>query len=83
MDYFIYLVYQFSTELLAKLSLPFVFSLGKFLGTSVYYLSGKYRRLVIRNLTIAFEGEKSEKEIRALARNHFSTLGANLLSSFK
>lgn len=83
MDYFIYLIYRVVTGLLAALPLPVVFCAGRFLGVLAYFLSGKYRRLVIRNLTIAFGGEKSESEIRSLARNHFSNLGANLLSSIK
>ena len=42
-----------------------------------------YRRLVLRNLGIAFGREKSPAELRALARKHFATLGANLFSSIK
>ena len=38
---------------------------------------------VIANLTIAFGSEKSPKEIRQLAREHFSRLGANFLSCEK
>ena len=83
MDYFTFLIYQFLTGLLARLPLTFIFRVGTILGAIVYYLSGKYRRLVIRNLNIAFEGEKSPKEIQQFAKDHFSTLGANLLSSFK
>jgi lipopolysaccharide heptosyltransferase II len=83
MDYFVYLIYRFVTGLLAALPLTVVFCAGQFFGTLAYCLLGSYRRLVLGNLTIAFGGEKSEKEIRAIARNHFSNLGANLLSSFK
>ena len=63
MDYFVYLIYRLLTGFLAALPLPVVFCAGKFLGTAVYFLAGSYRRLVIRNLTIAFGGEKTEKEI--------------------
>jgi lipopolysaccharide heptosyltransferase II len=83
MDYFVYLIYRLLTGFLAAMPLPVVFCAGKFLGGLVYYLAGSYRRLVIGNLTIALGDEKSEKEIRSLARDHFSTLGANLLSSVK
>jgi len=83
MDYFVYLIYRLLTGFVAMLPLPVVFCGGKFLGGLVYYLAGAYRQLVIRNLTIALGGEKSEKEIRALAWNHFSNLGANLFSSVK
>jgi lipopolysaccharide heptosyltransferase II len=83
MDYFVYLIYRLLTGLVSALPLTVVFCAGKFLGTLVYFVAGKYRRLVVWNLTTAFGGEKPEREIRALACNHFSNLGANLLSSVK
>ena len=83
MDYFVYLIYRLLTGFLAALPLPVVFCAGKFLGLLGCFLAGSYRRLVIHNLTIAFGDEKTAKEIRALARHHFSNLGANLLSSIK
>jgi len=83
MDYFVYLIYRLLTGFVAALPLPVVFCAGKFFGGLVYFLAGAYRRLVIRNLDIAFGEEKSKKEIRLLAWNHFSNLGANLLSSVK
>ena len=39
---------------LAALPLPAVFCAGKFLGAVAYCLAVKYRRLVIRNLSVAF-----------------------------
>jgi len=83
MDYFVYLIYRFLTGLLAALPLPVVFCAGKILGGLAYLIAGSYRRLVIQNLSIAFADEKTKAEIRSLARNHFSNLGANLLSSVK
>ena len=83
MDFFAYLVYRFLTGLLAALPLPAVFCAGKFLGAVAYCLAVKYRRLVIRNLSVAFGDEKSADEIRNIARAHFTNLGANLLSSVK
>ena len=83
MDYFIYLLYRFFTGSLERLPLKVVFYAGRLLGTPIYYLAGKYRRLVLANLTIAFVGEKTPRQIRAIARDHFATLGSNLLSSFK
>jgi lipopolysaccharide heptosyltransferase II len=83
MNYLLYLVYRAFSGAIALLPLPAGFLLGRALGWFAYYLAAPYRRLVLRNLRIAFEGEKSPAELRRLARDHFSTLGANLFSSFK
>ena len=81
MDYFVYLTYRFVVLLLAILPLPVVFVAGKILGAICYFVIWPYRRLVLANLGIAFQEGKSPREIRALGLSHFSTLGANLLSS--
>ena len=78
-----YLGYRAFEGLLKTLPLPFVFSAGKLLGWCSYYLLGYYRQLAHRNLRHAFGEEKTEIEIRTLAHQVFSTLGANLLSSIK
>ncbi len=39
--------------------------------------------LARRNLALAYGNEKSPREIRQLARQHFTTLGANLLASIR
>ena len=83
MDYFSFILYRALAGILALLPLPVSFSLGRILGWLAFYLAIPYRRLVLHNLTIAFAGEKSPAEIRRLARDHFVTLGANLLSSAK
>jgi lipopolysaccharide heptosyltransferase II len=83
MDYPIYLVYRLFSGAVALLPLPLGFTLGRILGTLAYHLAAPYRRLVMQNLRIAFEGEKSPAEMRRLAREHFAMLGANLLASFK
>ena len=83
MSYLVYCLYRTFSEVIALLPLRVGFVLGRLLGTLAYYLAGPYRGLVLKNLRIAFDGEKSPAEIRRLAREHFATLGANLLSSFK
>jgi lipopolysaccharide heptosyltransferase II len=79
----IYLIYRAASEAVALLPLKVVFLLGRLLGSIAYMIIPKYRRLVLANLTIAFGGEKTPAELRSIARSHFSTLGANLLSSYK
>ncbi len=83
MDYLIYLLYRTVTGFVAVLPLTLGFRLGQFGGWLGYCLLGKYRRLTVANLTIAYGGERTPGEIRRLARQHFTTLGANLLASMK
>ncbi len=83
MSYLAYLLYRLFSGAVALLPLTTAFTLGRVLGWIAYYLARPYRRLVLRNLGIAFEGEKSPAQLRRLAREHFATLGANLFSSFK
>lgn len=68
---------------LSRLPILSVFRCGAALGRLAYYMALPYRRLVLRNLAIAFGSEKSPSEMRDLAREHFATLGANLFSSLK
>ena len=83
MNYLIYLLFRGFTGGVALLPISAAFVLGRVLGWIAYYVSVPYRRLVLANLRIAFEGEKSPAELRRLAREHFVTLGANLIASFK
>ena len=83
MTYLVYLLYRTLSEAIALLPLSAGFMLGRALGWLAYFLAGPYRRLVLRNLGIAFEGEKSPAQLRRLAREHFASLGANLFASFK
>jgi len=83
MDRLVFAIYRLASAAICLLPLQKIFRLGWFLGLLAYYVAGSYRRLVLRNLLIAFHEEKSMAEIRALARRHFATLGANLLCSIK
>ncbi len=57
--------------------------LGAAFGWVCLWLSPHYRRLVVRNLTIAFGKEKSAAEIKALARRHMMHLGGNFFAGMK
>ncbi len=83
MDRAVFWLYRLASGALCLLPLTAIFRIGWALGTVAYFVSGKYRRLVLHNLGIAFGREKSAEELRALARKHLATLGANLLSSIK
>lgn len=79
----VYCGYRFLETWCRVLPLPIVFHSGRCLGWVVSWVLPGYRRLAERNLTIAFGRTQSAKQIRILARKHFTTLGGNLLCSFK
>ena len=83
MDRAAFWLYRLVAGAVCVLPLKLVFRLGWLLGTLAYYFAVPYRRLVLRNLQIAFGKEKSRAELRTLARKHFATLGANLFASIK
>lgn len=83
LNFIIYLFYRSFALVLETLPLRTGFVLGQFIGITLYYILPKYRNLVRQNLTLAFQNEFSEAKIHYLTRQHFATLGANLLSSFK
>ena len=83
LDFSIYLLYRAGTVLLAALPLRALFALGNVSGFCAWIILGKYRRLALRNTSIAFGNEKSARELRRLVRRHFQRLGANLLCSVK
>src|SRR2546430_2344413 len=83
LDSVVYLLYRAGSAIAAAMPLRLLFAFGQFLGACAWVCSGKYRRLAKRNLAIAFENEKSPRELRRLVRQHFRRLGANLLCSAK
>lgn len=79
----VYWLFRAFEALLKLVPLPVCFSLGRLAGRIAYFILPPYRRLALRNLSIAFEGEKDSAEIQQLAKAHFASLGANLFSSIK
>src|SRR6188508_2037429 len=57
--------------------------MGSVLGMLGYALSSHYRRLVKRNLKIAFGKELAPEEITKLARKHMKHLGGNFVAGMK
>lgn len=60
---------------------PYAFKLGEMLAGLAWYLMPKRRRLVMRNLRIAFAGEKDLAELHRMARETFCRTGGNLISA--
>ena len=56
---------------------------GAAFGWLCLWLSPRYRRLVMRNLTIAFGREMPPEEIRKLTRRHMMWLGGNFFAGMK
>lgn len=82
-QWLIYVCYRCMEAALAMLPLVFVWHLGRCLGLIAWFVAGKYRRLVVNNLRIAFGRERDEEWIQKTARQHFASLLANMLSGFK
>jgi heptosyltransferase-2 len=79
----VYAAFRGFETLLRLLPLPWVFTLGECCGRLAWMLALPYRRLVLRNLGIAFGSTLDEQARTRLAKEHFQRLGANLLSSLK
>ncbi|MBV9488430.1 MAG: lipopolysaccharide heptosyltransferase II [Verrucomicrobia bacterium] len=77
-DWLVYGLYLGVGGCLDRIPLAWTFRLGQGLGWLGYVLAGRYRRLARRNVQIAFP-TWSEGQVRACVRQHFQTLGANLL----
>lgn len=82
-QYLVYLLFRGAETLLSLLPLGAVARFGSFAGSAAWLVAGRYRRLAIDNLRIAFGRELSEDQLKQLARRHFASLGSNLLCGFK
>jgi heptosyltransferase-2 len=82
-DYCVYLLYRMEAAVLTALPLRVLYAVGNAAGFCGWLLFGHYRRLALRNVTIAFGKEKSPRELRHIVRRHFQRLCANLLCSIK
>ncbi len=83
LDFLVYLFYRAVLGFVKALPFLALWRLGYFAGAFAWLCFGSYRRLVRRNLAIAFGGEQSIRELRRLERQHFAHLAVNLLSSVK
>lgn len=79
----VYALFRFVEAVISILPLLVVWWIGRLTGSLAYLIAGSYRKLALKNLRIAFEGEKSEAERRAIAREHFRSLLANFLCGMK
>lgn len=82
-QWLVYALFRCVEGVLWLLPLTVIWRAGRVLGTLVYFIAGKYRKLALYNLRIAFGREKSETERRRIAQEHFKSLFANILCGFK
>ncbi|HYF34782.1 MAG TPA: lipopolysaccharide heptosyltransferase II [Prosthecobacter sp.] len=82
-QWLIYATFRSVEGVLRVLSVKAVWRLGWTLGSLAYFLAGKYRRLALNNLRIAFGREKPEAERVKIAKEHFASLFANILCGIK
>lgn len=54
-------------------------SIASFFGTLVFYSLARYRQITIDNLKYAFGNEKTETELRSIAKRVFQNLGKNTI----
>jgi len=83
LEFPVYLLYRVLVLFLTALPLRLLVAMGNVAGFCAWLILPGYRRLALRNVTIAFGEEKSGNELRRLVRRHFQRLGANLLSGLK
>jgi KDO2-lipid IV(A) lauroyltransferase len=77
MEPVLYFVARLLIACIRVLPLRWVARLGRCGGALAYWLDSRHRRVALRNLTMCFAQEKSEEEIRALARENFKRIGEN------
>lgn len=82
-QFLVFLAILLMETLVRLLPLRLCEQIGSAVGAVGSWFSPSYRKLVRRNLRIAFEGEKTEAEINSLAKDHFVSLGRNFLVSLK
>src|SRR5437870_3501271 len=79
----LYLAFRLCEGLMRLLSLDFAFVVGRAGGELAYRILRNRRAVALNNLRLAFGAEMSEARLRALNREHFRLLGANLLAGLK
>jgi KDO2-lipid IV(A) lauroyltransferase len=73
-------VFGFVVNLLPE---RFALWVGRLLGNAMYTLDVKHRRIALQNLHLAFGREKSEEEMRSIARKNFQNLGMMAIEFFQ
>jgi KDO2-lipid IV(A) lauroyltransferase len=78
-----YAAFRVCAALIRLVSLDCAFEIGRIGGLIAYAILFNRRAVALRNLRLALGEETAESELRAINRQHFQLLGANLLSGLK
>ena len=78
MNLFVYLLFRMVSRCVGAVPLRFAIQVGRTVGTCSWWLFRPYKRLVERNLRIAFGDEKSRSERVALGAESFARLAGNV-----
>ena len=79
----VYAAFRCIEAVLMVLPIEWIARAGRLIGTVVFYVAGKYRRLALNNLRIAYGRESSDEERWEVAKAHFASLGANIFCGLK
>jgi KDO2-lipid IV(A) lauroyltransferase len=83
MNSLIYWLGRILIALIQLLPLRWIAQLGRACGGLAFYLTARYRQVVLNNLTMCFGEETSPREIRELAKENFRRIGENYASAIK
>jgi KDO2-lipid IV(A) lauroyltransferase len=81
--YFIYLLLKGFSFIINLLPEGFALWVGRQMGNAAYYLDWEHRAVALQNLRIAFGGEKSQKEMRAIAKRSLQNVGMVVMEFFR
>lgn len=83
MESLLYIVARGLVALLQALPLTWVARFGRVGGRLAYWVDARHRRVAQRNLRMALSAERTEAEIRALARENFCCIGESYACAIK
>ena len=83
METLLYLIARVLVAVVQALPMNLVARIGRTLGGLWYWIDGRHRRVVLKNMTMCFGREKSPEEIHELARENFRRIGENYITSVK
>jgi KDO2-lipid IV(A) lauroyltransferase len=81
--YFIYLILKGFSFLINLLPESIALWVGRQMGNAAYYLDWEHRNVALQNLHIAFGGEKSQKEMRSIAKRSLQNVGMVVMEFFR
>lgn len=83
MDKLLYLFARTVVAILQALPLACVARIGRVGGAIFYRLDARHRKVALKNLQLCFGKEKSERELRAIAKENFKRIGENFCCAAK